>query len=111
MEKEVTLIESIYLIKPEKMENIVLPEFYSYLKEMLGYDPEDKEIVCDCRYVHISDNIQDNFYSAYKERYPGISEEDIAMKLCISGPMVDRQLQKNSIKILKGFIDREQNDD
>jgi len=111
LDKEVILMESVYSIEPEKLKNIILSEFYDYMMEILGYNQKDETFIFDCRYIHISDNIEDNFYNAYKERYPGVPESEVAMQLCLRGPMVDRQLPKNSVKILRGFINKEKSDE
>lgn len=86
--------------------NYGLVEFYDEVATQLGYDKDKVEY--DCTKICVAQNIQDNFFTHYREENPQLSESDLSMSvgmmLVCSGPKVDKNLKDNEVEVSIGFI-------
>lgn len=90
---------------PEKNYNLI--EFYNVVAREMGYT-ETSELHYDCRNINIAANIQDGFYTYYRETNPGIPASEVNLQvtllLACSGPKVDEALKANEVEVFDGFI-------
>lgn len=90
---------------PEK--NYDLVEFYNAVAKEMGY-ADTSELRYDCREINIAANIQDGFYTYYRETNPNLPASEVnlqvTMLLAMSGPKVDSDLKANEVEVFDGFI-------
>lgn len=90
---------------PEK--NYDLVEFYNAAAKEMGY-ADTSELRYDCREINIAANIQDGFYTYYREMNPNLPASEVnlqvTMLLAMSGPKVDSDLKANEVEVFDGFI-------
>ena len=86
--------------------NYSVPELYETVASLMG--KETKDLRYDCRNINVAKNVQDGFFSYYRENNPHTSESDfkiaMGMLLLSYGPKVDENLADNEVEVFDGFI-------
>jgi hypothetical protein len=90
------------LTVPNKNYGII--ELFHEVATLMGKANEDLKY--DCRCINIAENIQDGFFTHYREEEPSLTREGITTLLLLWGPKVDGQLADNEVEIFEGFIGR-----
>lgn len=89
---------------PDK--NYGITELYDMVAMLMGM--ETKDLNYDCRHINVAANIQDGFFTYYREQNPNADEGSFKMwmnmMLLNYGPKVDESLDAYEVEVFDGFI-------
>lgn len=81
-------------------------ELFHEVAKLMG--KENDELNYNCRCINVAENLQDGFFTYYREENLDLSETEykrtITALLAIYGPKVDAQLAENEVEVFEGFI-------
>lgn len=86
--------------------NYGITELYDTVSALMGN--EGQGLHYDCTKINVAMNIQDSFFTRYREENPSISASNfnvsMAMMLLNYGPKVDKDLADDEVEVFDGFI-------
>lgn len=87
--------------------NYGVTELYDVVATAMGHKDVSK-LNYDCKAINVARNIQDNFFSYYRETIPHSSETDLKMSVSMIllnyGPKMDTALADYEVEVFDGFI-------
>ena len=87
--------------------NYSVTQLYDTVATMMGHK-DVGDLHYDCREINVAPNIQENFFTYYKENQPNANESDlkmeVAMMLLNYGPKTDEDLADYEVEVSDKFI-------
>ncbi len=83
--------------------NLNLAAFYRKVAEEFQMPVED-EYGFDCTKIRIALNIQEQWCEQFEKEYGEARRWEINMRLCMSGPCVEKYLRENEVEVEEDWI-------